>query len=104
MRCTRSCWSSLPGMGGEVGGAAMRGAAEVAVDPVCGMNVEPAKAAGSAAHGGRIFHFCSPSCWQKFRAEPERYLQPDSSAGVTPPAPSLVEYTCPMHPQVRRMG
>jgi Cu+-exporting ATPase len=106
----KSCWSSLPGMRGDVGGAAMRGADEgasaagVAVDPVCGMTVEPERAAGSAAHGGRIFYFCSPSCWQKFRAEPERYLQPDSPTRTTPPAAPLVEYTCPMHPEVRRMG
>lgn len=42
-------------------------------DPVCGMEVEPAKAAGAATHDGKTFHFCSASCQQKFKASPAQY-------------------------------
>jgi Cu+-exporting ATPase len=45
-----------------------------ATDPVCGMKVDPAKAAGTVRHRGRTFHFCSKSCQAKFEAEPDRYL------------------------------
>ncbi len=43
-------------------------------DPVCGMKVDPAKAAGTARHRGRAFHFCSKGCLAKFEADPDRYL------------------------------
>ena len=47
--------------------------ATAAKDPVCGMDVDPAKAAGTATRGGRTFHFCSDSCRRKFEADPARY-------------------------------
>ena len=43
-------------------------------DPVCGMDVVPATAAGSVDHDGRTYHFCSRHCVEKFRADPARYL------------------------------
>ena len=43
------------------------------IDPVCGMTVEPAKAAGHAEHGGMTYHFCSAGCLGKFKADPARY-------------------------------
>jgi len=45
----------------------------VATDPVCGMSVEPGRAAGSFAHQGKTYQFCSQHCLAKFKAEPERY-------------------------------
>lgn len=42
-------------------------------DPVCGMTVEPAKAAGTAQHDGQTFLFCSKGCLAKFNADPHRY-------------------------------
>ena len=42
-------------------------------DPVCGMDVEPAKAAGTATHDGRTFHFCSKGCLAKFEQDPHLY-------------------------------
>ena len=42
-------------------------------DVVCNMQVDPAKAAGSAEHDGQKFFFCSRGCEQKFKASPERY-------------------------------
>jgi len=51
--------------------------AKRAVDPVCGMSVDPAHAGGgSYEHAGRTYYFCNPKCREKFAAEPERYLAP----------------------------
>ena len=47
----------------------------MATDPVCGMSVEPASAAGTFAHAGNTYHFCSPRCLEKFKADPQRYLR-----------------------------
>ena len=49
---------------------------ERATDPVCGMKVDPAKAGASAEHAGRKYHFCCSHCAAKFKADPEKYLQP----------------------------
>ncbi|MFO0890935.1 MAG: heavy metal translocating P-type ATPase [Isosphaeraceae bacterium] len=70
-------------------------------DPVCGMQVDPATAAGSSEHGGTAYFFCSASCKRKFDADPMRYL----SGEVAKPAPAPSEgifYTCPMHPEIVR--
>jgi Cu+-exporting ATPase len=98
------------------------------IDPVCGMTVDPARSAGSVEYRGTTYHFCSRHCVQKFQADPERYLSPESpplvqlglggrsapaghSATSCPacdphleqqpvPAGSKVEYICPMDPEV----
>jgi YHS domain-containing protein len=43
-----------------------------AVDPVCGMAVDTASAK-TAAIGGRVWHFCSGACRDKFEANPQLY-------------------------------
>ncbi|MCA1712256.1 MAG: permease [Actinobacteria bacterium] len=50
-----------------------RDAASSAVDPVCGMSVDPATAA-SADHAGRTYYFCSDGCRSTFRADPLAHL------------------------------
>jgi Cu+-exporting ATPase len=75
----------------------------VAVDPVCGMTVDPARAAGSVEHGGQTYYFCSPHCVQKFRANPQAYLTGTPAREECPPgagAPGATEYFCPMDPEV----
>jgi P-type Cu+ transporter len=47
---------------------------ETTTDPVCGMSVDSATAAAAWEHGGVAYYFCSTSCLERFRAEPERYL------------------------------
>src|SRR5207244_4308226 len=42
-------------------------AAPRAKDPVCGMMVDPQKAAGKVEHGGKTFFFCSPRCKERFQ-------------------------------------
>jgi Cu+-exporting ATPase len=74
-----------------------------AVDPVCGMAVDPAKTAHHTHHAGRDYYFCGAGCRAKFEADPEKYLAPRSDAPEPPPAPGTI-YTCPMHPEVRRVG
>lgn len=46
---------------------------EKVLDPVCGMTIDPAKAAGTSRHGGKTVYFCSPGCKAKFDADPESY-------------------------------
>src|SRR5262245_48060942 len=93
-----------------------------AIDPVCGMTVIPARAAGSHRHAEQTYFFCSRHCLEKFKSEPLRYLQKAEASpalvqlgGLDPPktparAPTTprpsddVVYTCPMHPEVRQRG
>ena len=41
-----------------------------ATDPVCEMNVVQSKAAGTIAHGERIYYFCSVHCKATFEKAP----------------------------------
>jgi len=82
--------------------AASRGPATAAIDPVCGMTVDPATTPHHAEHAGRAYHFCSAGCREKFVAEPARYLSP--AAVKAAPAAQGAIYTCPMHPQIRKVG
>jgi Cu+-exporting ATPase len=71
-------------------------------DPICGMDVEPATAAGSHVHDGQTYYFCSAHCLAEFRADPTRYIQPHPSVPL--PADISAWYTCPMHPEIRQPG
>jgi YHS domain-containing protein len=42
-------------------------------DPVCGMKVDPSKAAASVDHQGLTVYFCSQGCAAKYRVSPEKY-------------------------------
>ena len=44
-------------------------------DVVCGMQVNPAKAAGSSQHNGKTYYFCSKSCQARFEAAPGQYTE-----------------------------
>ncbi|MEO8339601.1 MAG: HAD-IC family P-type ATPase, partial [Nitrospirota bacterium] len=74
-----------------------------AIDPVCGMTVEPATAAGSYTYQGKTYYFCATSCLTKFQVDPIHYLTPpEQRAPPVMPVPSggVVEYICPMDPEV----
>jgi P-type Cu+ transporter len=73
----------------------------LAIDPVCGMKVNPVTARHRFAHQGQDYFFCSGRCRERFEAEPEKYLK---SREPEPPAPAGTIYTCPMHPEVRQQG
>src|SRR5690606_16886337 len=51
---------------------------QLAIDPVCGMTVDPNRAAGSVKHEGTTYYFCSKSCVAKFAANPEAYVRQES--------------------------
>ena len=70
-----------------------------AKDPVCGMTVDPARAAGKSEHEGETYYFCNPGCQAKFEANPGAYLSAAREPRDEGPAPSA-EYVCPMHPEV----
>jgi P-type Cu+ transporter len=53
-------------------------------DPVCGMSVDPERAAAKVEHGGRTFYFCAPGCAKRFQQGPEKYLK----SAQTPVAPA----------------
>ncbi len=90
-------------------------------DPVCGMNVEPAKTAATRQLGGKTYYFCAPGCAERFDRAPEQFLavpgaSPMEGSGASvsaksvaiTPAPSgeqkEIRYTCPMHPEVVQWG
>jgi P-type Cu+ transporter len=99
--------------------------AERVLDPVCGMMVDPERAAGHVAHQGKTYYFCSKSCVEKFSADPEKYLsgkrepmhaptiqigglkksatsvaRPFEGRETTSPEPRSTKWTCPMDPEV----
>ncbi len=82
------------------------------LDPVCGMTVDPATAAGSVPHAGTTYYFCSRHCVVKFQSNPARYLSGNSgdageaccSTAEAPIAIPGAQYTCPMHPEIVQDG
>lgn len=81
----------------------MASPAPAPIDPVCGMTVEPASAAGQHSYGGKTYYFCSRHCLDKFRKDPEQFLGGGQSK-VGPPGPTTGKYTCPMHPEIVQEG
>src|SRR5258708_5075211 len=92
----------------------------MARDPVCGMTVDPAKAAAQLDHRGETYFFCAKGCAQKFAANIEHYLSQSSAPFVamstvsnsmkpaTPSEPTperkQIRYTCTMHPEIIQLG
>jgi Cu+-exporting ATPase len=77
-------------------------AAGTAVDPVCGMTVDPANSPHHFAYRDATYHFCSAGCRGKFAADPEKYLHRSAPEAEMLAADAI--YTCPMHPQIRQIG
>lgn len=50
-------------------------------DPVCGMQIDPDRAAGFRQVAGQAFYLCSATCLERFDSDPTRYMQ-----GATPRA------------------
>ena len=48
--------------------------AEMVKDPVCGMEIDPATAAGSSEYEGVTYYFCAEACKTAFDAEPSKYV------------------------------
>lgn len=97
----------------QIGGTQIQSAMKLDRDPVCGMNVDAAKAAASLTHEGSSYYFCCRSCADKFEAEPQKYL-PSRAKTLADSVPVRfqkrsvgskdVVYICPMDPEVRQAG
>jgi len=73
-------------------------------DPVCGMRVEVKPATDRSSHAGKDYYFCCRSCLDKFAANPQKYVQPQPAPAPVEQSEAGVEYTCPMHPEIARLG
>jgi YHS domain-containing protein/positive regulator of sigma E activity len=62
---------------------ALKPAARGTVDPVCGMEVDPARAAGKIDYEGTTYHFCNAGCLEAFIREPTRYLVAEGCPRLT---------------------
>jgi Cu+-exporting ATPase len=51
----------------------------MAIDPVCGMEVDPATAAAVRRHEDRNYFFCNVGCAEAFEADPGRFLAPGAA-------------------------
>ena len=91
-----------------------RGQRELSADPVCGMKVDPDKAAGKHEHKGSTYYFCSQHCLARFKENPDKFLhqQQDTAAHAHTATHAQTEpqhkpeagksaYVCPMDPEVR---
>ena len=78
----------------------------MAKDPVCGMDIDPADAAGKSTYKGEIIYFCSLPCKERFDVEPETFMASAEKKAEkqTLASQSGLIYTCPMHPEVRQEG
>ena len=98
----------------------------MAIDPVCGMQVDESSAKNTSVFDGGTYYFCSAGCKKKFDANPSAYpakppiAPPSGSAGhnhshasartetSSDPGkkPAVAKagaaYTCPMHPEIVR--
>jgi Cu+-exporting ATPase len=74
-----------------------------AVDPVCGMTVDPETSKHRSDYRGNTYHFCSAGCRTKFEAAPQQQLD-KSKPTQHEDVPEGTIYTCPMHPQIRQVG
>jgi Cu+-exporting ATPase len=68
------------------------------------MEIDEADSVGTVAHNGVTYYFCAESCLERFKQNPDEFLQPNSSpsAPLTAPPGARVEYTCPMDPEIIR--
>jgi Cu+-exporting ATPase len=65
----------------------------MAIDPVCGMEVDESTGL-RGERGGEVFYFCCDHCRQKFLKPPAEEMS----------VPQNAIYICPMHPEVRQQG
>ncbi len=93
-------------------GASIGAAPKLQKDAVCGMSVDPAKATSTVQHKDKTYYFCSRGCGEKFKADPEKYVDQSASPrimtddAIRPGKPTLpsvaTTYVCPMDPEVRQ--
>ena len=105
--------------------AAMESAGLVtAIDPVCGMTVDVARAKAGCDYKDESYFFCSERCFERFTADPPKYLaEPpheraarargggrghsahgggEGGGGAARATPEGTLYTCPMDPEIKQ--
>ncbi len=70
-----------------------------AIDPICGMTVDPATAL-NANRDGELFYFCCDSCRQRFLADETNGSDVCCQEADRPGSRNA--YICPMHPEVEQ--
>lgn len=48
---------------------------QVAIDPICKMEVDPETAAGEYEYKGKKYYFCAVGCMKRFQEDPEKYIE-----------------------------
>ena len=46
----------------------------MAIDPVCGMEVDERTAAATSTYKGKTYYFCAPGCKKEFDENPEEFI------------------------------
>ena len=72
-------------------------------DPVCAMDVDPQDCAGEVHFEGQRYFFCSTSCAEQFKRDPQRFLLPQRNLLSEGDSKKQV-YFCPMDLEVRQIG
>jgi Cu+-exporting ATPase len=67
-------------------------------DPVCSMVVS-SDSEYNYHYADKHYYFCSEHCLHKFKEHPEQYLDKETSPSLETHS-ELINYTCPMHPEV----
>lgn len=73
---------------------------ELKTDPVCKMVVSLSEATASFEHKGVNYYFCAVKCYNRFRHNPEKFLVEEEKVSTE----LELEYVCPMHPEVVKIG
>ncbi len=55
----------------------------MAIDPVCGMEVDERTSKDKATHQGQTYFFCSEDCRDEFNAAPDEYILGESDERLT---------------------
>ncbi len=61
----------------------------MAKDPVCGMDIEEANAAGNSEFEGKDYYFCALSCKEKFDKEPVKFINEGGRETCSLPEPEM---------------
>ncbi len=59
----------------------------MAKDPVCGMDVDPQRAAATSEYKGVTYYFCAPGCKRQFDRDPERFVGTSAGESASPTQP-----------------
>ncbi|WP_080964126.1 heavy metal translocating P-type ATPase [Rhodopseudomonas palustris] len=88
--CCGSAGASAPATSSCCGGGTSRSstATATAIDPVCGMSVDPATAQHRFDHDGKTYYFCCGGCREKFAADPAGVLAKAATPFTLPPKPA----------------